>query len=379
MKKPRGSTPLTGPRYYVELVGKALNVLEVLRRGGSDLRLTDLAAAAHLDKSSAFRILYTLQTHGYVVRDSATKKYRASMGYRNFRIGYAQMSSEDSFSQAVTGGLLEAAKRWHVELVVADNRLDSEQALSNAAWLIKQNIDFVIEYQAHYRVAPMIAEMFKKAGIPTMAIDIPQPGAIYFGADNYAAGLIGGEALGNAAQERWKGKAVDRVLLLEFAEAGRTPRARVLGTLSGIRNILPQLNPKSVIHRGSKGTEPGGYQATIKVLHSLPQRSRLLIVAVNDSSALGALRAVREKGCEAFTAIIEHGFSPHPQIAAEIQKSSSSLVGAVAYFPEKYGAKALSLAMRWLRKEQVPPSSNTDHVLVTKENISQYSQFSTLP
>ena len=43
------------------------------------------------------------------------------------------MSSEDSFSQAVTGGFIEAAKRWHVELVVADNRLDAEQALSNAA------------------------------------------------------------------------------------------------------------------------------------------------------------------------------------------------------------------------------------------------------
>ena len=164
------------PRYYVELVGKALNILEVLRQSRNELRLTDVASAVHLDKSSTFRILYTLQKHGYVFRDTATKKYRVSLGYRKFRIGYAQFSSEEPFSQAVTQGFIEAAKKWQVELIVADNRLDAEQAVSNAAWLIQQKIDFVIEYQVHYRVAPLLAEMFKKAGVPAMAIDIPQPG-----------------------------------------------------------------------------------------------------------------------------------------------------------------------------------------------------------
>lgn len=373
MKKEAAGIPSIEPRYYVELVGKALNVLEVLRRSRNDLRLTDVAGAVHLDKSSTFRILYTLQKHSYVFRDTGTKKYRISLGYRNFRIGYAQFSSEDSFSQAVTQGFIEAAKKWQVELILADNRLDAEQALSNAAWLIKQKVDFAIEYQVQYRVAPVLADMFKKAGIPTMAIDIPQPGAIYFGADNYAAGLMAGEALGNVARERWRGR-VDRILLLELHEAGRTPQSRILGTLRGIRNVLPQVNAESAIHRGSKGTEPGGYQATLKILRSLPRRTRLLIAAVNDSCALGALRAVREHGCERFTALIEHGFSPHPQLEAEIRNSNSPLIGAVAFFPEKYGAKALTLVMRWLNKEQVAPSTTIDHVLVTKDNVDQYSR-----
>lgn len=52
------------------------------------------------------------------------------------------------------------------------------------------------------------------------------------------------------------------------------------------------------------------------------------------------------------------------------------LIGAVAYFPERYGAMALPLVMRWLNKEQVPPSNNTDQVLVTADNIDQYSRLS---
>jgi len=34
--------------------------------------------------------------------------------------------------------------------------------------------------------------MFAEARIPTMAIDIPQPGAVYYGVDNYRAGLMAG-------------------------------------------------------------------------------------------------------------------------------------------------------------------------------------------
>jgi ribose transport system substrate-binding protein len=133
---------------------------------------------------------------------------------------------------------------------------------------------------------------------------------------------------------------------------------------------------KGVIHRGSRGTELGGYQAAMKILRSVPPRSRLLVAAVNDLSALGALRAARELGRVRYTAIIGHGFGPHPQLVAEIRNGDTPLVGSVAYFPEKYGGKALPLALRWLNKEDVAPSSHTDHVLVTKDNIDQYCKLS---
>ena len=40
--------------------------------------------------------------------------------------------------------------------------------------------------------SPLLAHMFAEARIPTMAIDIPQPGAVYYGVDNYRAGLMAG-------------------------------------------------------------------------------------------------------------------------------------------------------------------------------------------
>ena len=39
-------------------------------------------------------------------------------------------------------------------------------------------------------------DTFQRAGIPVIAVDIPLPGATFFGADNYRAGRMAGEALG---------------------------------------------------------------------------------------------------------------------------------------------------------------------------------------
>lgn len=345
----------------------------MLGRQEGELCLTEIAEASQIDKATVFRILYTLEKRGYVFRDNRTKKFKLALGYRRYRVGYAQLSSVEPFSQAVTQGLVDAADKLHMDLLVTDNRGDADQALKNAEWLIERKVDFVIEYQIHYRVAPVLADMFAKARIPTLAIDIPQPHAVYFGADNYTAGLLGGEALGNFARQKWRGQ-VDRLLLLEAPLAGRTPQSRIIGTVRGVRNLLPQLSPRCIMHRGVKETQTaiGGYQATRKVLQSLSPRQRILIAAVNDCCALGALRAVREAGHDRLAAIMGQGFSPDPLLETEIRKAESPLIGSVAYFPERYGARIIPLVLKWLNKEQIPPAVHTDHVLVTKENVDEF-------
>jgi ribose transport system substrate-binding protein len=178
------------PRYYIKVLGKALRVLDALHHNTQGLRLADIAEAAQLDMATALRILHTLQRDGWVSRDPYTKKYNLPLGYRTFRVGYAQLCSGNPFSEAVSRGLAAEARKHFIDLLIVDNKLDAEIAVQNAEWMIEQHVDFAIEFQIHYRVAPVLAEMFRKARIPTLAIDIPQPGAIYFGVDNYAAGQL---------------------------------------------------------------------------------------------------------------------------------------------------------------------------------------------
>ena len=354
-------------RYHVEVLGKALDILDALRGSRTELRLTDIAEKTCIDISTTFRLLRTLEARGYILRDRKTKKFKHCLGYRAYRIGYAQLSSDQPFVQKVTEGLMQAAEKARVEILVADNHDSPEDAVKNAVWLIAQKVDFIIEYQFHYRVGPVLANMFHKAGIPTLAIDIPMPSAIYFGADNYAVGNVGGEALAQFAQQHWRGR-VDHILLLEIPAAGPVPHSRVLGTLDGIRSVLPKLQEKCVLHRNGNGTEAGGYLATRRVIHSLGSRARLLIAAANDNCACGAIRAIREAGREAFTAIMAQG-GLDEALEAELRKAGSPLIGAVNYFPERYGARILPIILQCLNGQPVPPASYVEHRLILRDGL----------
>jgi ribose transport system substrate-binding protein len=161
---------------------------------------------------------------------------------------------------------------------------------------------------------------------------------------------------------------VDRILLLEIPAAGPVPHSRVLGTLDGIRSVLPTLNEKHVLHKNGNGTGAGGYLATRRVIRSLGPRARLLIAAANDNCASGAIRAIREAGREAFTAIMAQG-GMDGALEGELQKAGSPLIGAVNYFPEKCGARILPIVLRCLNGEPVPPASYVEHKLVLREGL----------
>jgi DNA-binding IclR family transcriptional regulator len=63
----------------VKVVRKAFQILEVLHRGATEgVRLSEIVAAVKLPKPTAFRILRTLETLGYVVFDGALESYRIS-------------------------------------------------------------------------------------------------------------------------------------------------------------------------------------------------------------------------------------------------------------------------------------------------------------
>ncbi len=78
-------------RYYVEAVARGLRLLEAFTEARPSLSLTELSAAAGLDKSTAFRFAHTLEALGYLQRDPETKRYRPGM--RVLRLGFAALSS----------------------------------------------------------------------------------------------------------------------------------------------------------------------------------------------------------------------------------------------------------------------------------------------
>ncbi|MGC4053168.1 MAG: substrate-binding domain-containing protein [Paludibaculum sp.] len=285
-----------GGRYSVQAVVRAFALLKASRFEGEVLRLRDLCSRTGLPKATAFRLLQTLEQVGAVERVGA-EQYRSLVsvaGRSRLRIGFAGKSIESAFSRAVGESLRAEAAARGLDLVLLDNRGSASAALRNAERLVREQVDVAIEFQVHERAAARIASRFLEAGIPLIAVEIPHPGAVYFGGNNFEAGRLCGVTLGQRAKQAWRG-VVDQVLLLEMAAGGPLPHSSMTGLQRGLREVLPEVAQERFVHLDGKGE----FGASLDVVRRHLRRNRpgrCLVGAINDASALGALRAFEESG-----------------------------------------------------------------------------------
>jgi ribose transport system substrate-binding protein len=105
--------------------------------------------------------------------------------------------------------------------------------------------------------------------------------------------------------------------------------------------------------------------------HIRGSRSRRLVVgAINDVSAIGALRAFEEAGRADTCAVIGQNASPEGR--AELREPNTRLVGSVAFFPERYGPDLIKVSLDILNKRPVPPAVFVEHKLVTPTTVEHY-------
>jgi len=362
------SHPSRPRRRLIQTVVHACDALALLRDSRDPVKLASLAAALKLAPSTAFRIVDTLCAKGFVERDGR-RGYRPAPPpkQRSFRIGYAAQSSEFAFSRAVADSIVQAARAANLELLVADNRYSKSAALRNADHFVRSKVDLVIEFQTVSEIAPVIASKYHAAGIPMIAVEIPHPGATFYGADNYRAGQIGGHYLGSWAKKHWNGQ-VDEVLLLELELAGPLPQSRLTGLLDGILAVLPKLPRASVLHLNGNGQFEASLAAVRKHLRS-SSAGRVLVGAVNDPSVLGALCAFEEAGRPEHCAAM--GQNASEEAREEMRRPGTRLIGSVAYFPERYGPEIIAIALEILNRRAVPPAVFAKHRLVTPQNVNQ--------
>lgn len=262
-------------------------------------------------------------------------------------------------------GITRAAEEAEIDLVVVDNRYSPKVAVRNADLLVGEKVELVIEFQTDEHVAPVVSAKFLEANIPIVAIEIPHPGATYYGANNYAAGLMAGRYLGRWAKQKW-GSAVDEILLIELEMAGSLPRSRLAGTLAGIREMIPAIDDSQVKWLDGRGRYEGSLTAVRQHLR-YSRSSHVLVGGINDPSALGALRAFEEAGRSAGCAVV--GQNAIPEARAELRKQGTRFLGSVAYFPERYGEEVIALCLNILARKRVPPAVFVKHQLATRENV----------
>lgn len=356
--------------YLVKSVVHSSKILSAFRSQGEGLSLKEIALRSGLPKTMACRLLYTLEKCGMIEKPE-TNLYRSRVRpvkQRLWRLGYAAQGLDHQFSREVSTGLERAAVAEGIELISLDNRYNAKTAERNADFLVREKVDLAIEFQTDETVAPIVGAKYREAGIPMIAIDIPHPGATYYGANNYEAGLIGGRYLGRWVKEHWHSE-LDEIILVELPRAGNLPQMRLTGMLVGINLSLPNAKNCQVTHLNGDGDLEPSFEAVRKHIRGTRSR-RILVGAINDVSAIGALRAFEEAGRGENCGIM--GQNAAPDGRAELRKPNTRLVGSVAFFPERYGAHLVRMSLDILNNRPVPPAVFVEHKLVTPATVDHY-------
>lgn len=359
-----GRSALSAPQYKLESVTRACQVLRLFENDRKMLSLTEIVEQTGLDQTICFRLLRTLEENGFL-RRGERRKYASNvhiLSGKRFRIGYAAQN-RSWFCTALAQGLRWAAAAQPIDLIEVENRYSATTALRNAEQLVSQRVDLAIEFQTYERVGHKLAHMFKQAGIPFIAVDIPHPNAVFLGVDNQRAGVAAGRALLKAAQKHWSGEC-DEVLSLDLEIAGSLPHLR----LSSAQNILRSGMKDGFIFTqlDSRGEFVHAFDLTRRHIQNAPKR-RTLLMGINDEAVLGALRAFEEAGRGNHCLAVSHGGGPEAR--RELRLPNSRLFAAVAFFPERYGESLVHLALDILNKRTTPPAVYMPVQVLTSRNV----------
>jgi ribose transport system substrate-binding protein len=351
--------------YLIPVLSKALDVLELLQIENQPLTLEAVHRHTRISKTTVYRILKTFVHRGYLSQ-SPDGLYRHVTRPKKMRFGFGGQSADMPFSVEVTESLKNAAAAVGVDLMILDNQYDAATALKNAEQFVNSKVDLVIEFQVEQEVAPIIGDKIAGANIPLIAIDIPHPHATYFGVDNYRVGIEAGELLAAHATEKWGGK-IDWVLGLDLPEAGQLVQSRTTGAFEGVRSGHPDLPVEVFVRIDGRGMRDRSKKVVSDFLQRHPKDKRILIAAATDSSALGAVDAIREHKRERHVAIV--GQDCIAEALQEMRRNRSPMIGSVSHEMSSYGPSLIHLGLSLLRGQTVPPYNYVVHRMVTRESL----------
>jgi ribose transport system substrate-binding protein len=350
-------------KYWVPIIARTIDLLDCFGSASKPLTLEEVVKTTGIPHTTAYRILHTLVLRDYL--NQSGRQYRLNQLRRRLKFGFANLSKQVCLAVEIEQSLKAATAAAGIDLLVWDNDRNSDLAIQNAREMAASKVDLAIEFQLFENVAPVIADILSRSEIPLISLVNPHHGTVYFGVNNYRAGFAAGTALADYALRHWKSQ-VDALLLLESPRGGRTIQSRLVGALQGLQERLGPL-PEKGIHHLDGGGDKATSRAAVAAFLKSKTRKRILVVGINDESAIGAIEAADQARYGTELAVVGHGGSLEIiDIAAD---PDSPCIGTVCFHPERYGPDLLNFVLPIVRGRSAPVVHYVPHEFLGKEAL----------
>ena len=222
--------------------------------------------------------------------------HTAALAQDTFKVGMAvggNTCCEWMKAQGDVARALAEQRGW--EYVELSNNNDPATAVKNAQIFVQEGVDVVIQFNGQPSSNPAISQVLGAANIPVITYDIADPGMYFVGIDNLAAGIAGGEGLGQIVKEQWDCNP-DLVISAEGAAAGIVNEWRTGGMRTGLKNICPDIPEEKWVSFESQGDAAVGLPAARDLLAANPDAVKMAVVGLNDGGVLSLIQAAEQLG-----------------------------------------------------------------------------------
>ena len=313
---------------------------------------------------------YDFATAKYTPTEGDAKSYVVNLVKpdKTFTLAHMDGWATNPFAIPIAKGIAKLAKDLGLKLIYCDAEFKPEKAISCAEILASQKPDFVIAGNWQGGAAAAIMAIFDKAKIPAASIDVSHPNAVFFGASNYASGVVGGKAAGEYAKANWDCKDV-WIFMGENLEEGEAADLRLVGFADGVQEVCGALPADRIDRmRLSAGTADQAITVTTDWLTAHPEAKHILSGTIDDERANGMAKAfvatkrdgmVVGQGCD----------SVGIAVVKMAPASENRYLGCAAYYPEKYGDYLVSIALDVMAGKAVPQEIHMEHTFLDHDTI----------
>lgn len=133
------TTAPASDRYNINSIVRACAILRTLAKNSESLRVGEIAKRMDLDRTTAYRIVVTLENLGFLEKDPATKEYK--LGVAAFEVGSAYLRTTDLYSIARPAMIelaqeVQEAVHWAIlsgSQAVCIDKIDSPRGLGTTS------------------------------------------------------------------------------------------------------------------------------------------------------------------------------------------------------------------------------------------------------
>jgi ribose transport system substrate-binding protein len=260
---------------------------------------------------------------------------------KKWRVGVTLLTKQHPFYQELEAAMRETAEKEGIELLIQSAEFNLADQTAQVENFLTSGVDVLI-------ICPVdsagIAGAVKKANaakVPVFTADIAAQGGdvvCHVASDNVQGGRLAGEYLAKLLGGKGKVVIIDHPVVTSVQDRTR-----------GFMEAISKYPDIQVVDRPpGDGVRDKAMAVTETMLQKHPDLAG--IFAINDSTALGALKAVESMGR---TNVVIVGYDGDPEARREILRGCALKADAVQ-FPRKIGSTVVEMVAKHLRGEPVP-------------------------